>query len=331
MAAQIADAMNVRLYPGAVGRETGMQVVAIEEDETRFQQLSECLTDYTRRHNSFVFVRKGALGAKMLAGIRKHAPHDPMLFFLDPFGISGLDGHLLPKLLSEKHSELLILFSDEGAVRLFGKATARAQDPEAKVTAAEQQRSLFGMADDIAAVAAARRASTRVVAGHKSNPRAKEILDRAFADVDYRAVMERTPEVYRQKAMIDLYTSLLKRSGAPYVLEFAISTDEGRHKYTMLHASKEVRARAVMKDAMHRTRNRMGLAGPTLITDTPLDEIVELLRMRFAGQQVRWTGDIPSVRKFALDETELWQHEFEALRGALEPFVITERPLRFQF
>jgi three-Cys-motif partner protein len=329
-AAQIASEINGRLFPGAAKKRTGMQVIAIEQHEKRCTQLKACLAAYTETRDSFVHVRCGVLDKPRLDGIREFAESDPIFYFLDPFGIDGLDAALLRPLLEDRHSELLMLFSDEGAVRLHGKGAAVLKDPMERVRAAEAAPSFFGAEHHAEDIERARRSAKRVIAGHKSNQRAREIMQKAFGDLDHVTIVQNTPIEQRQRRMIDLYTALLKKSDAKYVLPFAIATEDGRHKYTLLHASKQVRAVATMKNVIHRAKNKQGIAAE-LILYTPIAPVVAKLRERFEGHLVRWTDDTPNVKQFVIDETDVMYHECDALKQALEPFMVVKRPLTYQF
>jgi len=329
-AAQIATEINAQTFPGRAGTNCGMQVIAIEHDHEYYDRLVSCLAQYTGGPDSVVYVHHGELDSMLLAGIGHFAHGDPTFHFLDPFGIDGLDAALLPQLLAHKHSEVLMLFSDEGAVRLHGKGAAVLRDPTEGIRAAEAALSLFGVEHEMENVAQARRSAARVIAGHKSNPRAKEIMLKAFGSAEHVAMIEQTPIGRRQQKAIDLYTDLLIVSGAKRVLRFAMATGGGRHKYTLLHASKQTRAFAAMKDAIHRAKKKQDTSAE-LLTDTPLKPIIARIRERFAGTIVRWQGETPSVQQFAIDETNLMYHECGALKAELESFVIAKKPLTYQF
>ena len=78
-----------------------------------------------------------------------------------------------------------------------------------------------------------------------------------------------------------------------------------------------------MKDAMHRARKTRTDSATTpslldhLITGTNVEAVATTIARHFAGRRVRWQGDHPSVRDFAIDETPVWYHEFDALKAEL--------------
>ncbi len=333
LAAQIAQEFNERLYPdrASMDSDPGMHVIAVEQDPTRFQRLASCLAPFTAAPNAFVHMRNGVADLRLVDRIRGIEKDEPVFFFLDPFGIGGLDAALLPNLLADKRSELLVLFSDEAAVRLHGKGAAVPKDPMRKVRAAEATMSLFGADHEAEVVEQAQRAASRVIAGHKSDARAREIMEKAFGGAEYVATVDAAPSERRQQVMIELYSDLLRRSGAKHVLPIAVRTKTGRHKYTLLHASKHVRAFEVMKKVVNSAINKQS-AGADLITETDLAPIVALVQARFAGQVVRWTAEAgPSVKQVAIEETNLMLHECAALKRELDRFVVDKRPLTFRF
>jgi three-Cys-motif partner protein len=355
IAAEIASAINTEHFQSPLDAKEGMRVVAIEADQDRFKRLQENMQSY----NSIAFTRSGTL-ARIADGLLRYVGNDPAFYFLDPFGVDGLDAALLPRILQGPRTEVLLLFSDEGAVRLAGKAEAvvPTRDELLENRRRKHGPSVFGEDDDAALEEQERAAVDRVLAGHQSNSRANEILCTAFGGDHWRAVVENTPPEWRREAFVSLYEDVLRKAGATHVLRFAITTESGRHKYTMMHASKNVRAFAAMKDAMHRTRGRRRKAdeAPTLFETAPdlemgttfassgrsITEIAEEVTRRFAGRTVRWRVDEyngESIQNFARDETPLFLHEFAALQAELERRGYADRkqngklvsPLTFSF
>lgn len=355
IAAEIAQAINAEHFGVPLNREEGMRIVAIEADSSRYELLKVNLQSY----EDGAIVRSGTL-AGIADRLLQHIGSDPTFYFLDPFGVDGLDAALLPRILSGPRTEVLLLFSDEGAVRLAGKADARV--PTREELLAQRSRnsapSVFGEAFDAQMAEEERAAVERVLAGHQSNARANEILRTAFGGDQWRDVVTRTPPEGRREAFVSLYEEVLRTAGATHVLRFAVSTELGRHKYTLVHASKNVRAFAAMKDAMHRTlRQRPApTAVPMLFevetaTDegplfasalTSVSEIADQVARHFAGRTVRWS--VPkynneSVQNYARDETPLFKHEYPAFEQELKrrgyadkkPNGKLSRPLTFTF
>lgn len=198
---------------------------------------------------------------------------------------------------------------------------------------------MFGEDFDAQLAEADRLAVERVLAGHQSNDRAREILDRAFGGHWWRPLIEATPVPERQEKFVELYEQVLRESGATHVLRFAVTTETGRrrHKYTLLHASKHKRAYTAMKDAMDRARRRheppaestlfdesgssATMASPGVSFVAEIGKLADVIANEFAGKIVPWTSkkrsDV-SVSQFALDETPLFPRELPALAAELE-------------
>src|SRR5687768_15358436 len=100
-----------------------VHVFAIEADARRFQQLEQNLVPFARETPELVHVLRGEL-VDHINGIRDHIGDCPAFYFLDPFGIKGLDATTYPKALSGRHNEVFALFADMGAVRLHGLVSA---------------------------------------------------------------------------------------------------------------------------------------------------------------------------------------------------------------
>jgi three-Cys-motif partner protein len=355
IAAEIATKVNIEHFGSAhPAKEEGMRVIATERDPNRFKQLEQNLKPYPIAHP-----RPGALGS-ILRPLLEHVGKDPTFFFLDPFGVGGLDAALLPSILRGPRTEILLLFSDEGAVRLAGKATATVPSRERLLASRKAGPSVFGEEFDEELERQERLAVERVLSGHQSNNRALEILNTAFGGERWKEILNTTPAERRREAFVTLYEQVLREAGATHVLQFAVTTGQGRHKYTLMHASKNVRAFAAMKDAMDRTRRKRPApeASPSLfdISDggdadvgplfSPIFANVEAAAnhvvRHFAGQTVRWAGEGYSdeaIQHFARDNTPLFKHEYPALRAELEHRGLTVTkpngkpvsPLSFKF
>lgn len=184
--------------------------------------------------------------------------------------------------------------------------------------------------------------------GHKSSPRARDILDRAFGGDYWQREIDNTVPEQRQLRFVELYEDLLLRSCATHVLRFEVDTKQGRHKYFLLHASQDKRAFAAMKEAIDRANRKRereretSSLSPELLINTDVNRVIEQLRAEYAGRRIRWAGEKysdPSVRRFAIDETPLFPRELPALKAALlarnwaekNAKGATARPLAFNF
>jgi hypothetical protein len=279
----------------------------------------------------------------------------PALFFLDPFGVHGLDAKLLPEILKVSRTEILLLFSDEGAVRLAGKAEAKVPTRAELLAERRDGRLSFGDAFDAEVDEQDRLDVEQIIAGHASNPRAAEILDLTFGGRDWRKIVESTPAAERRKALVKLYTEVLKDAGATYVLPFAVTTAGGRHKYTLMHASTHSSAFAAMKDAMHRAHNNrersdkeqdlFGASGVELVNNAndrafssgaDFHDVAKQIQAVFRGQLVHWTGrnaDDSTISGYALRHTPLLKHELPSLESELVRcgFMEGKKPRTYRF
>jgi three-Cys-motif partner protein len=348
IAAEIARQINAEYFQTPLPANDGLRVIAFESDPMVYARLSEVMMPYVA-DPPVAFLRPCTLQEKSVQLLR-HVQGDPVFFFIDPFGVDGLNAALLPRLLAGSRAEILLLFSDVGAVRLAGKAGAVVPTRDTLIAERRRNPSLFGDEFDSLLATADRLGVDRVLAGHLSNARAREILNAAFGGDWWQPIIEGTIPELRQSRFIELYEGVLKRAGATHVLRFDVATEAGQHKYTLLHASKHKRAFAAMKDAMDRARRQRKtedcptlfeqgeyLADQAVTMDSGADlhTVVNTICLHFAGREVRWTGKYSddTVRSFTRDETPLLVHEFDQLQRALERrgYVAGRTPLTYRF
>jgi three-Cys-motif partner protein len=331
--AKVARQINEKHFSIGITTTTGMRVIAFEEDEQRYPLLVEAMQPYVADPwwAGIAIVRKGSL-EESLAGVLKHIKDRPTLFFLDPFGIDGLSASVLPQLLAGQHNEILLLFSDVGAVRLAGKARAGVPDEDAMIDAAAASvpTSLFGEEDTERDRDAARRKAKRSAAGHKSNPNAEEIMNTAFGGDWWQPIIFGTPDDLWQEKSVELYEQILQKAGASFRLRFSVDTPGGHHKYFLIHASKNHQAYAAMKDAMHRAKAKRAAnlfgdseAAPLfeqVETTTDVREVAAAIGREFSGKSGVLWGDADTagtVKYFAIHRTPLWLHECEVLKAEM--------------
>jgi three-Cys-motif partner protein len=368
IAAQIAREIAAERFAAPAGVElpprTGMHVIAVESNATRAGRLAENLAPYMTTEPRVAFGHEGVL-QDFLADLQPKIRHDPVLYFLDPFGVDGLDAAMLHQLFDGRRREVLMLFSDGGAVRLAGQVEARVPTREALLAEQLHTKSLFGEHGDAEAEAAARADVERRLAGYTSSEQSRAIMTRAYGSDEWVAVTAKTAPSRRREALLDLYCDVLRRAGATHVLRFQVTTNAGLHKYTLLHASTHHAAFAAMKEAMHAARlsrprgaeqpvlpslfDASGGEDATSPTDTPsieaaasdearqVLEAVEQIARHFAGKaDVRWDhghAGRGSVRQYALHDTPLLIHQFDALKDALRRrgYLTKARPITYAF
>jgi three-Cys-motif partner protein len=327
IAAKIARDINRGLFRGRLPEKSGgMRIVCYEKDEKTWARLVEAVAEIQRDPHVSLRVRNNTLEDRV-GPVVKHLAKHPVLYFLDPFGVDGLSAAVIKQLLKGGHHELLMLFADEAAVRLAGKAHAGLQDPEVLAAAAEEEvrnhGNLFGQEGLQADIAEKRAAAFRSAAGHKSNAQAQTIMDHAYGGNWWQPILRNTPDSECQEKAVELYEQrVLRGQGANYVLRFSVRTkDHNRHKYFLLHASKNSKAHVEMKRAMHATRKQAAEPGSMFEgfePSIPLPHIIEQVAAYFSGRSnVRWQGTndpTSSVKDFIEHETPAWLHEVRDLK-----------------
>jgi three-Cys-motif partner protein len=350
IAAEIAIEINKAHYPKP-GKTSGMRVLAIEANQGRYEQLAKALESYS----AVAEVRPGSLKdiiGKVMPFLEQHDA--PALFFLDPFGVHGLDATLLPQIFRVKRTEILLLFSDEGAVRLAGKAEAKVPTRAELLAKRQDGRLSFGDEIDAKLEEQDRLDVEKIIAGHSSNPRAAEILNLTFGGKDWRAIVESTPAPQRRQAFVNLYKEVLTDAGAKYVLPFAVTTEQGRHKYTLMHASTHSSAFAAMKEAMHRAHKQrlesqkaddlFGLldidvtadeADGTFSSGADISAVAAQIAREFHGKTIRWTGKSAdgTLSEYLLRYSPLLKHELPILEKELmrSGYMESKSPRTYKF
>lgn len=115
-----------------------LQCINVEADPGRFAELRRNLAPW--KH--LVTNLRGEF-AEHLDEILSRVGRDPVFFFLDPFGVSGIEMALIERILERggRHNELLIHFSDRSFKRMAGHAAGRERLPVgAKVAESKLKR-----------------------------------------------------------------------------------------------------------------------------------------------------------------------------------------------
>lgn len=344
--------------------DRGMRVIAVEANPAHARALAANMAMYTGEEPRVATVHAGVLQG-FITDLQPRVCRDPVLYFLDPFGLDGLDAALLQQLFDGPRREVLLLFSETGAVRLAGHAMAPAPSREHLLAARDSTHSLFGADEDAAIEQEDLSVIDQRLGGYGRKEDSIAKLTRAFGSEAWKPVFLSTPPSLRRERLLDLYGDVLRNAGATYILRFQVTTNAGEHKYTMLHASTHPAAFAAMKEAMHSARRTVPRAAeqPVLFSlddteSTGLDsarhdapavetvasdelrqvhEAVEQIARHFAGQaEVRWTDERArrgGVKQFALHETPLLPHQFDALKDALHRrgYRTASRPTTYAF
>lgn len=269
-------------------------------------------------------------------------PSVPMMAFLDPCGVDGLDASLVRQVLAADRNEVLARFSDEGALRHFGAVSAE----QALVsTMSPQGTLLLDEAPPAPISEAARRSADRARAATQvTATRAREILDAAFGDHGWQADIERFPRgAQRRERFVERYREFLASTGARYTTIVPIWDAECQLDANLVHASRSPYGRSTLKVEVERALRKCPLPEKAkdlirLDVRVSLEDVTACARDEFSGQTVRWAeqGADPSVRRFVLQETDIFPCQLAELQRRWRElgWMVTKRgkaPLQVSF
>jgi three-Cys-motif partner protein len=304
-------------------------VFAIEKHASRFRALQETLEPYARETPNLVHVLRGEL-SDHIDSILRLSGDDPTFYFLDPFGIKGLDATTYPKALAGQRNEIFALFANIGAVRLHGLVTSERADASSAVAAIQDAPSLFPE-DDAAAIVSAAESAARVnEALDASVPASREHLTRALGGEAWVTALEQASPPDRADTFLRLFQEALSRAGAKYVLTVPMRNQFGQPVYALVHASKSAAGFVTMKEAVS-----SGLRQPDLSEDArnaikndlavDIPSLVETLGRVLAGERRSWAEDRTGVRDLILRNTPLFQFQANELKAALRTAGMLQR------
>lgn len=195
------------------GRE--IKLINVEADQDRFARLEQTLMAFRPDVTNLL----GRFQDHLPAILEKIGP-DPVLFFIDPFGMEGADIQIIEGILERRSrtvTELLINFSDRGFQRIAGNLDANARRPQ-----------------DLAA------AETKV-------KRLDAILGTSFWQGAWRNPGLTTEKKLQQVA--GLYAAQLKARGINYVSDFRMrDTWDGPTAYRLVFATRSTHGVYLMSD-----------------------------------------------------------------------------------
>jgi three-Cys-motif partner protein len=327
IAARIAAGVPTAIERVGPGRQGRMRVRAIEQHAGRYAALAGLLEPFGEVDRAMARAGRGVL-ADYIDRMDQEIGVAPALYFLDPFGVKGLDAATYPKLLKGPQNEIFALFADMGATRLHGLVVASRSDVDGQIARLREQATLFPELDAEREQAVRDAAAQRNQALDVSQGPSREYLVRAVGDDGVIAEMEALPPEERPDAFVGAFIKALLRAGARYVLTIPMRNAQAQRVYTLVHASKSAKGFAAMKEAVSagldneelpaemRERMRGDLA-------VPMDAVLQHLGTHFAGRvDVPWTagkGQEPgTVRCHLLEETSVFHFQLPAVRDALE-------------
>lgn len=319
-----ADAAEqLAAMPGGVGKH--VIVLAIEKAPRHYRALADNLAEF----GPDVRALAGTLGDH-LAAIEHELQNAPTLYFVDPFGVEPLQADVVRRALAGSKNEVLLLFADQAALRHFGAVRATETEAMRKLRRRREAPSLFDDHDaqDLATLAPA--AARSGAALTLTQERSTEILNAAFGSTEWGASIATTPPAERRAKVLSLYRDLLASFGAEFVLSFPVRKATGEHAYTLIHASKSIHARRTMQEAVTYALRHAAFMPEAVLEAmrddlrTDLGPVVELIKARWAGQEVQWTPE-GGIRWFALDGATVWPFQLPELKALLKPY---RRPAR---
>lgn len=309
-----------------------MRVVLVEKSPTRCRKLAERVSAFGDR----VRVLRGTLGDH-LSDILAQFANAPMFFFLDPFGIRGLDGQLIRKALDGATREVFLLIDDDGADRLARAATRLRSRRQHELSAQAAQSELF---DDESWKSQLKEAALHSQASLERTGRAaNEHLTKAFDGDEWRSIVQGQTTAERRDGLVRLFEQRLQSWGATYTTRIPIRSSVKSVKYVLIHGSQRPAGRQAMKEAVQRA---LGAASPedgafdAIRADckVAVDKVALAVRDYYAGREAGWADKAPdSIRRFALRETEMFPWQLDELEDRLSSagLRIPGRTKRFRF
>jgi three-Cys-motif partner protein len=306
-----------------------VQVFAIEKDRGTFQELERTLAPFIRDTPDLVRVLRGEL-SEHISTIRSEVGNCPTFYFLDPYGIKGLDASTYPVALAGPHNEIFALFANIGAVRLHGLVNADRADPSSQIEKIMASPSLFPEHDAEAIEAVQADAARANEALDSSVPASREYLNRALGGETWKSTLDRTPPRERADAFLQLFQDVLLSSGARNVLTVPMRDDSGLRKYALVHASKSLAGLLAMKKAVSAGLNRANLSGgPRAAMKRDLSvnvpSLLAYLRRVLAGTEIPWAEERTGLKDLLLARTPLFDFQLAELKKALKDARILVR------
>lgn len=309
-------------------RGASVQLFAIEADPENCEALRQAVAPLNAGRERLVEVRKGQL-AEHLGEIRSRVGLAPAFYFLDPYGVKGLDAGTYAPALEGPHNEIFALFSDLGACRLYGLLTAERRDSEREREAILARPSLFPDMDEMEAERAAAGAEAANNALDASVPASRTHLTRALGNEQWVDTLATTPPAQRADRFVELFREAMIAAGARFVLSLPMRNENGRRVYSLVHAARSAAAFVTMKECISTGLNKTSLRG-TIVQrmredlSVDLPHLISQLRRRFAGESVPWAGN-DGLRERLLRETPLFHFQCDALKRQLKDAVILQR------
>jgi three-Cys-motif partner protein len=323
IACRISQQVRARFRETRPGRDVKLKVIAVESAPATLALLKEQLAPFERIDPHCVRTFFGDVSGHMQSIVSETGPL-PTLFFLDPFGIGGLDARTYPQMLAGAHNEILALFHDIGAVRLRGVVHSGAA-LEQQLLALKESPSLFPEIDAQVAKGIVEQVAKKRRAAEPYAPAARSSISRALGDTTWEEELRNVPADEARIELIFRFVRRLVASGAAFVHVLPMRGESGGHKYCLIHASKALKGFAAMKDAVSESLNKEDLSAKmrSLMRDdlrVSEGEIVGYLQRNLGGRTLKWTSNDRqeiTVRRALLEGTAVFSFQAAEIRNAL--------------
>lgn len=313
------------------GMHPHIHVHAIEKSAAKHRDLSVALAPYIANAPDLIHVHAGQL-SDHIDEIKRTARGRPSFYFLDPFGISGLDARTYPTMLAGERDEIFVLFSDIGAVRLHGLVTRTRPDATKDLQRILTSPSLFPEFD-VEEISQVEQEAARVAQALDATlPASRAHLTSALGSEAWIQALEGVPPSSRGDVFLRLFREALLKAGARHVLTIPMRNDAGQRVYALVHASKSVAGFVAMKWAVSAGLGQASLSAAMtsaikrqLSVDVP--GMVLALERGFAAQEVPWTGE-DGLQEGLLAHTSIFPFQMKEVKAALSHCRILRRKSR---
>jgi three-Cys-motif partner protein len=321
------------------GEGAEIYLIAIEERRDHFEALVQALAAFDAEREGttpVAYLRRGTL-AQLTDDAFKLIKRSPAFVFLDPFGADGLSLEFVRRTLALPKGEVFALFSTRAIFRHLAVLAADRHIDRVHNAAAQPQ--LFPDLDQTWLATQLDRASRSDASLLPTKQAAERILDDLFggsAQVDRILAL---PSASWPTEVLGAYLERLKDCKASHVTQLAVFDEEQQQAYYLLHAAKNRVATLKMKEAVNTALSKSSLperskAHIRFSHPVRVDQVVDLVRQQFAGQDVRWTDEArgaATVQGYALGETPMMADQAAALKAALTSvYLLDRKPLRFR-
>lgn len=329
IACQVAMRVRGRMLATAGHQSSRMGVFCIEERATHHAALAAHLEPFRQTEPALVEIRRGTLDQHLDAVLR--GTSGPILAFLDPFGLTGLDAQTYAPLLERPGSEIFALVGTEGSKRL---AAAYQSDGNKFAKALEDATSTLPLFPD----EEQRHIESLRSKALAQNQRNDENREKNLASLT-RALGSSTRALWVLEGDSDTapartataFRDALYDAGAIHVTFLPVSDAKGRPKHLLVHATRSAKGVLAMKDAVsHALRVaelpedlRARLADDLAVDLTP---IVAAIRETYRGSTAPWARKTEgSVQELVYVNTPAFPHHRLELEAKLKAAGILRR------